>query len=93
MAPVTWVVESASSQVHQRRLTGDEPETCAPVPPAVKQLEPQGNAEGRFWELRNEMKELRQYFTREIETLKKNQTNSEVKSIEEMKNSLERIGS
>ena len=70
--------------------------SCAPYYKTAvmkKRGEPQGNAERQFWELRNKMKEHRQYFTREIETLKKNQTISEVKSVKEMKNSLERIGS
>ena len=55
--------------------------SCAPYCKTAvmkKRGEPQGNAERQFWELRNKMKEHRQYFTREIETLKKNQTISEV---------------
>ena len=70
--------------------------SCAPYCKTAvmkKRGELQGNSERQFCELRNKMKEQRQYFTREIETLKKNQTNSEVTSIKEMKNSLERIGS
>jgi len=30
--------ESVNSQIHQRQLRWDKPETCALVPPTVKQL-------------------------------------------------------